>query len=471
MFHSLSKSQHKALQKFACGPYQNESLGLLIHDPNAIPKGRALLLATMRDAPQAMGRIMASSKTSRSAWVLNLVLLVGASLVSLLGGEALIRYCCPQKLAFNISQWDPHVGFSNIPNIEGYSETQDYQMHVKINSRGLRDREYDYVKPPHTVRIGIFGDSFTFGEGVQDNESYPKKLEELLRRDPRIVQAGINVDVINFGLGKTGTSHQLALYQKEGAKYQLDVVIVGFLAGNDFDDNWGGVFFLQNNTLVHNPTAYSSIRKTQSVVISIPLYKWAAMHSHLINLLRKAATIIDDKIRTQNTSTRNAMVKSEADIESGKYLLALRLFEEFQREASQHNSRFLVVNLPGKLQAGVAGYDGGTLVPPYISNCALLLSSLKERGIALIDLVPVFVTLPAIEKHYFANDGHMTVLGHQAIANHVYARLIPEIMEYVQVVSPNSNEVSSLTARIFSSSPPTDRIVPRIAQHSSRAVK
>jgi hypothetical protein len=87
---------------------------------------------------------------------------------------------------------------------------------------------------------GLFGDSFTFGEGVQNHESYPKILEELLNRTRSPHSQAKAIEVLNFGIGKTGTSHQLAFYQKEGAKYQLDLVIVSFFCGNDFSDNWSG---------------------------------------------------------------------------------------------------------------------------------------------------------------------------------------------------------------------------------------
>ena len=151
--------------------------------------------------------------------------------VTLLMLEMMVRVFSPQELRLNFSQWDEYVGFINIPGAEGATVHQDYRMTVSINSKGLRDREIDYPKANNTYRIGIFGDSFTFGEGVQNNETYPKLLENLLNADERLNAFGKKMEVLNFGIGKTGTSHQYAFYRKEGKKYHLDLVIVGFLAG------------------------------------------------------------------------------------------------------------------------------------------------------------------------------------------------------------------------------------------------
>ncbi len=231
--------------------------------------------------------------------LINVLLLLFSIVISLVLGEISVRIFSPQELRFNISQWDKYVGFNNIPNIEGYTERPEFKMFVKINSHGLRDREYPYQKPPNTVRIGVFGDSYTFGEGVQNDETYAKRLENMFRTNSDLKRLGINVEVLNFGIGKTGTSHQLALYQKEGKKYNLDIVILGFLSRNDFDDNWSGVFYLRNDELIHNPAAYSTVRRMQKIVYYIPFYKWASTHSHLVNLFRKIATIYDDRRRIQ----------------------------------------------------------------------------------------------------------------------------------------------------------------------------
>jgi len=63
---------------------------------------------------------------------------------------------------------DENMGLEFIPNSEcAFKGTQ-----VKINSQGLRDYEYKLEKQGNIFRIVTLGDSYTFGWGVELNESY-----------------------------------------------------------------------------------------------------------------------------------------------------------------------------------------------------------------------------------------------------------------------------------------------------------
>jgi hypothetical protein len=358
----------------------------------------------------------------------NMLLVLASVLAAIVAGEFVVRIFSPQVLMFNVSQWDPYVGFVHIPNIEGYSETKDFKMFVKINSHGLRDREFEYHKPPNTIRIGIFGDSFTFGTGVHNNESYPKVLEKLLADVSKKSPHSINVEVINFGIGKTGTAHQYAFYQKEGKKYQLDFVVLGFFDGNDFSDNWGGVFYLRGNSLVHNPTAYSSVRRIQTVVYHIPFYRWMATHSHLLNLLRKSVTLLDDRLRTKKASTMTAGEGASQDTvtEAEMTHLTLKLIQAFRKEVTDDKGCFLVVNIPAKGQKSLQQYSDKEAIPGFVKQWDSLVRSLAESDIKVLDLTPVFSVLPA-SIYYFENDDHMRAKGQETIASGIFKFLLPEV--------------------------------------------
>lgn len=94
--------------------------------------------------------------------------------------------------------------------------------------RGHRDDyhpEYSYIlyskqKPPNSVRIGIFGDSFVEGDEVAPGHEFPSLLQKKFDR------AGLNnVEVINFGLGGRGVSHMYLLWDFLGRDYDLDYVV------------------------------------------------------------------------------------------------------------------------------------------------------------------------------------------------------------------------------------------------------
>ena len=49
----------------------------------------------------------------------------------------------------------------------------------KTNKIGLRDKEYILKKPLHTYRVAVFGDSWTVGSGVKEENIYSSLLRLL----------------------------------------------------------------------------------------------------------------------------------------------------------------------------------------------------------------------------------------------------------------------------------------------------
>jgi len=101
------------------------------------------------------------------------------------------------------------------------------QWQLTVNSAGLRSRrEYSQTPPPDTLRIALFGDSFTAADGVSDDETWGHQLEIKLN------QAGIRVEVLNFGVGGYGMGQAFLRWQSQGRHYGPDMVIFGFQSEN-----------------------------------------------------------------------------------------------------------------------------------------------------------------------------------------------------------------------------------------------
>jgi hypothetical protein len=81
---------------------------------------------------------------------------------------------------------DPQRGWRNVPNADGWFSTDEYDVHLQYNSRGIRGPEIPYEKPPGTYRVVIFGDSFIEGYSVNREDRVAEQLEKLLtEQDPR----------------------------------------------------------------------------------------------------------------------------------------------------------------------------------------------------------------------------------------------------------------------------------------------
>jgi hypothetical protein len=89
---------------------------------------------------------------------------------------------------------------------------------------------------PGAVRIGAFGDSFTFGAEVKAGLSFPSLLQEQFRKD-----GFTNVEVINFGSSGLSFGESTHLWETFGRDYSLDFIVLGPM----------GLFFDREMTFNH----------------------------------------------------------------------------------------------------------------------------------------------------------------------------------------------------------------------------
>jgi lysophospholipase L1-like esterase len=95
---------------------------------------------------------------------------------------------------------------------------------IKINSDGLRDREYNISKPKNTTRIAVVGDSVAFGFLVNNSDSFPKQLERILNSGHR----SVNYEVMNFGTMSYGSVEEAEVIANKTLKYHPDIIIIQY---------------------------------------------------------------------------------------------------------------------------------------------------------------------------------------------------------------------------------------------------
>jgi hypothetical protein len=117
------------------------------------------------------------------------------------------------------------------PGFRGTFRGKDFAVDVEANSEGLRDREFG-EKPAGVFRILGLGDSFAFGWGVENRDSYLKLLETRLSST-----RGRLHEVVNAGIPGFGTYEELELLRSVGLSYRPDLVLLSFYEGNDYANN------------------------------------------------------------------------------------------------------------------------------------------------------------------------------------------------------------------------------------------
>ena len=92
---------------------------------------------------------------------------------------------------FVFYEYDRTLGWKNKPFAEGPFVMPESKTCVKINSKGLRDNEYPFERDKDTFRVLVLGDSFTWGIGVNIEETFTKRWEAKYHGRVEIINAGV----------------------------------------------------------------------------------------------------------------------------------------------------------------------------------------------------------------------------------------------------------------------------------------
>src|SRR5262245_31158015 len=101
----------------------------------------------------------------------------------------------PRSIVIHQASSIPGLTYEMAPNRE---LTARNGIPIQTNQFGMRDSTTIALKTDSRCRIAVLGDSYTFGLGVREEETYPKVLEKLLKQSP--AAARCQFEVLNFGV-------------------------------------------------------------------------------------------------------------------------------------------------------------------------------------------------------------------------------------------------------------------------------
>jgi len=348
------------------------------------------------------------------------------------------------------------------PNSQAGYQTVEFDYVAKINSLGLRDREVN-VEKGDNFRVLCFGDSYTFGWGVNIENSWPKKLEQFFHE-----KGHNNIEVINCGQPGEYTTTCKTHMSRVVPLLKPDLVLVGVLQENDL-----GQLYENNYKISFSPSTLDIRNFSKRVKSIVNRYLMASFDNILTVISAKTSKTIEIKSSWETSNNRiidgfNKLQKLrfytledtvQELFKSGnlnpdllRYAIdfpdkstifnnpnhpaTIFSIKEMDKDikdmkaiCQENNCSLIFINLPIAKYTGhkVIGTPGDVLNSYFEKNNkidSIYNSIATSNGLPYIQLTEYFLSLENKTKYYILYDGHPNENGYLEIANYIGKQLI-----------------------------------------------
>ncbi|MEI8096975.1 MAG: hypothetical protein WCG73_02620, partial [Candidatus Moraniibacteriota bacterium] len=271
---------------------------------------------------------------------------------------------------------------------------------------------------------------FTHGDEVSFNQTWGHVLEEALG------QAGVNAEVLNFGVCGYGMDQAYLRWKKTGRFFSPDIVIFGFQTENmQRNLNIIRIFYCPNddiffskprfimkgsnveliNTPCIEPQNILAIMRNLKTWDLVQYEYWALPSNYEQKLLHKSKLFCVMMNLLTKERTRDGCVGEFTRLDKEPVQLALKIVDMFKKDVEAAGSKFFVLYLPqtptlGRFLAGTA---------PFEAN---ILKKLDETGVVIHperDLAQQLKKTPwRAGKFYHYSPEESNVLG-QTVARYI----------------------------------------------------
>jgi lysophospholipase L1-like esterase len=371
--------------------------------------------------------------------VVTLLLLEGVTRLFHAGGITLSRG--------RLHTFDPEAGWRCLPDVDvRYEHPGSFNVRVRCNSRGLRDREHAETKPAGVQRIVVLGDSFMWGYGVENEEMFSTVLERCLP----------NTETINFGVNGYSTVQELVRLENEGFRYAPDWIVLMF-SDNDLEDNFddkdggrpvarlddAGILHIENRPVrcPWKSPATQWLRQNSRLFCTVEYWLQALAEKRKTNraLARRRAEAPTATAPAPKADAAAPMEFSQLDLYAPPSAAMQRawkavalLLQRIRSAAAARNCRFVVVNaadlvvvdraaFAANVEALAARADLPHLDPGRPGKTLGRICG--DTGVPYLDLNPVFARQPDPAGLFLRANFHWNAAGHRVAAEAVAAWL------------------------------------------------
>ena len=120
-------------------------------------------------------------------------------------------------------EYHPVIGYRFIPNLKARIPHEGGGYLLEANACGFRsNRQFHQLATPGVRRVLVFGDSFTAGDGVSNQQRYTDLLETMIG----------GTEIYNFGLSSTGTDQQFLAWREFASDTACDALVIAVFVEN-----------------------------------------------------------------------------------------------------------------------------------------------------------------------------------------------------------------------------------------------
>ncbi|MFH1770955.1 MAG: GDSL-type esterase/lipase family protein [archaeon] len=362
-------------------------------------------------------------KKKKGVFVKNLIVLLVTLILCFLILEVITRILFPnfspsRDNEFQFYEYDSVLGWKNNPGAEGLFKTPDTLSYVTINSKGLRDKEYDYEKDSSVKRILFFGDSHVWGYGLNNSDRFSEILEKKLGED---------YEVINMGVTGYSTDQEFLLLRDEGLKYNPNVVVLVFYA----NDLGGGLHNLRSgyykstiakdgegyvveNMPVPEPEDFVEARENYQDQGIFAVVKFFTNKSRFLYFISKYSY---DGFKNFLIRTGSSQEAPQYDVESDEWQNTLFIIGLIDDLCEENDVKFILTYLPSKQRIKTNSTNN---MGEILGNFSL------EQGITYLDLTEELLKQNKEADIFRKFDAHMNEKGNEILAEYFYEKLINE---------------------------------------------
>lgn len=318
--------------------------------------------------------------------------------------EIVVRVVVPQDVrtatgdSLGLVIPDTILGHQNRAGAIAQQVTPEYRVTYTVDERGFRASPHSIDAETADATVLVVGDSFTFGVGSDDDETWPRWLEKSLNRNGRRVR------VLNAGVPGYDTRREVVAIERLLLKVQPDWVLLAFLP-ND-------LFSLADNT--GRPAVVP--RGTKSP----PL--------HILILIQRLLLNSDGfYVRAYRSSGRAAIFETQPsqDIVASRDSLEV-LLARAARLAAQAGARFAAVSIPQQFQvlASRRSDDEVDIDERVLDDHFSAVAA--SNGFDWIATLDTLVSADSVSRAplFFRYDGHLTPTGNRIVGSYVAERLL-----------------------------------------------